>query len=57
MSDLGIIDPHGERRGRFYTGSRALRENAMSLKFEGKAGDAYDLVQPAAADSPRPDLR
>ncbi len=56
MSDLEIIVPHGERRGRFYTGSRLILELAAKHKISGKAADPYDIVQQAASAEASPQL-
>lgn len=47
MVDEGLLIPHGERRGRFYTGSRRLIDIATTHKVSGKADDPYDLVRRA----------
>lgn len=44
LSDLGLLQPHGERRGRYYTGDKELRSLAEGLKERGKAENPYDLV-------------
>lgn len=44
LCELGLLRPHGERRGRYYTGAKELRELAESLKERGKAENPYDLV-------------
>lgn len=45
LCDLDLLVPHGERRGRFYTGSKELREIANNLKVRGKAENPYELVK------------
>lgn len=45
LCDLELLVPHGERRGRFYTGGKTLREMAENLKVRGNAENPYDLVE------------
>lgn len=51
MCDLGLLIPHGERRGRHYTGSEDLRSIAAKHKIPGRAPDPYQLVR-TRAESP-----
>ncbi len=45
MSDIELLVPHGERRGRFYLGAKILRKIAANHKVSGRAADPYDLVR------------
>lgn len=51
MVDLDLLIPHGEKRGRFYTGSSILRDIAAKHKVSGQAEDPYTLVRSRAAAS------
>jgi Fic family protein len=42
LVEAGLLDPHGERRGRFYTGSEVLRGIEASLRTD----DGIDTVDP-----------
>lgn len=54
MVDLGLLVPHGEKRGRFYTGSPMLREIAAKHKMPGQAENPYTLIRSQAAASSDP---
>jgi Fic family protein len=54
MVDLHLLIPHGEKRGRFYTGSPRLREIAAKHKMPGQAENPYDLIRSKAAASSAP---
>ena len=45
LCEVDLLVPHGERRGRYYTGGKGLREIAENLKVRGKAENPYDLVK------------
>jgi len=45
MADADLLVPHGERRGRYYTGSKTLLEIAAKHKTSAKAGDPYEMVR------------
>ncbi len=45
LTDLALLIPHGERRGRYYTGAQILTDIAYKLKVRGKAENPYDLVR------------
>jgi Fic family protein len=45
MSEEGLLIPHGERRGRYYTGEKRLLDIAQSTKFTGRADDPYELLR------------
>lgn len=55
LCDEGLLIPHGERRGRYYTGAKTLQEAAQATKVTGRADDPYELVREKkkAEDSPR----
>lgn len=45
MCDADVLVPHGERRGRYYTGSKLLMDIAFKLKVRGKAENPYDFIE------------
>lgn len=50
LADLELIEPHGERRGRNYTGGKVLRELRESTrKDKAPYADPYDIVKDKAA--------
>jgi Fic family protein len=55
LCDEGLMVPHGEKRGRYYTGSKELIEMAQGSKTTGRAEDPYDLLRKKAEleDSPQ----
>jgi Fic family protein len=54
MVDLELLMPHGEKRGRYYTGSRLLRDIAAKHKVSGQAENPYTLIRSRAAASTAP---
>jgi len=54
MVDLGLLVPHGEKRGRFYTGSKQLRDIAAKHKVSGQAEDPYVLIRSRTIDPAAP---
>ena len=56
MADADLLIPHGEKRGRFYTGSKKLFEIAAKHKVSGKAGDPYDIVREKVSSAETPEL-
>lgn len=56
LSDLELLSPHGERRGRYYTGAKILMDIAAKYKVAGKSGNPYDLVQMKAQAEESPEL-
>lgn len=51
LTDVGLLVPHGERRGRYYTGARELTDIAAGLKDRAKAENPYDLVRDRRAST------
>jgi Fic family protein len=45
MVDLELLVPHGEKRGRYYTGSAQLREIAAKHKMPAKVENPYTLIR------------
>ncbi len=45
MCDLGLLVPHGEKRGRYYTGAKRLTDIAVKHKVAGRAEDPYTMVR------------
>lgn len=45
MVDEGFLVPHGERRGRYYTGSKVLLDIASGHRVTGKQEDPYEMVR------------
>lgn len=54
MVDLELLVPHGEKRGRFYTASRQLRDIATKHKVSGQAEDPYALIRSRATAAAAP---
>jgi len=54
MCDQGLLIPHGEKRGRYYTGSTELRNIAAKHKVSGRADDPYDLIRLRASSDASP---
>lgn len=54
MCDLGLLIPHGQKRGRYYTASNVLLGIAARHKVSGRAEDPYSIIRSrvSAADSP-----
>ena len=48
MVDEGLLVPHGERRGRYYTGSKMLLDIAAAHRVTGKQEDPYDVIRAKA---------
>ncbi len=44
LSDKGILDAHGEKRGRYYQAGTELREARLSVRKKKPLPDPYDLV-------------
>ena len=55
LCDEGLLVPHGEKRGRYYTGSNMLQAIAIETKVAGRADDPYLLArrEQEAVDSPQ----
>ena len=56
MCDAELLVPHGEKRGRYYTGSKRLIEIAAGHKIGGRAEDPYDLVRASTETAVSPQL-
>lgn len=56
LSELELLIPHGERRGRYYTGGKILTDIAAKYKVAGKSSDPYDLVRKKAQAEESPEL-
>ena len=54
MVDLELLVPHGEKRGRYYTGSPRLREIAAKHKMPGQAENPYALIRSRTSASSSP---
>lgn len=44
LTELGLFEPHGEKRGRFYTAGPDLQAARNSARKERTASDPYDLI-------------
>lgn len=44
LVEEGLLIPHGEKRGRYYTGDRELTEIAARLKIDAHSDDPYEMV-------------
>lgn len=56
MCDLSLLIPHGERRGRFYTGSKILQAIAQKHKISGRADDPYAIIRKRTESEEAPEL-
>lgn len=56
LSDLGLLVPHGEKRGRFYTGAQILKDIAARHKVSTRADDPYVLVRKKSQAENAPEL-
>ena len=45
LSDLGLIEPHGEKRGRYYVAAKRLSEIRARVRQSRIVQDPYDLVE------------
>ncbi|MBS0482228.1 MAG: Fic family protein [Proteobacteria bacterium] len=45
LCEVELLIPHGERRGRYYTGSKRLQDIAQRTKITGRADDPYALIR------------
>ena len=53
LSDAEILIPHGERRGRYYTAGKELKEARQRARRDRTVLDPYELPAVAGAESPR----
>jgi hypothetical protein len=49
LSDIGILIPHGEKRGRFYMGSPAILRIRDRIRDKNLVPDPYELVSKRVA--------
>ena len=56
MVDEGFLIPHGERRGRYYTGARVLLDISDEHKVTGRQEDPYDVVREKREAARSPEL-
>lgn len=54
LADLEILIPHGEKRGRYYTAGKELREARQRARRDRTVLDPYELPEVSGAESPRP---
>ena len=54
LSDLELIEPHGENRGRYYTASATLKTARDKVRQKRKLADPYDL--PVVSGDAEPQL-
>jgi Fic family protein len=55
LSDLELLIPHGEKRGRYYTGSPLLREIRQRNRDNSPMPDPYQLVETQSKTQPADD--
>lgn len=53
LSDLGLIEPRGEKRGRFYLAGTALKEARTRVRRQKALVNPYDLPLEGRAPAPR----
>ena len=56
LSDLGVLIPHGEKRGRYYTGSPEIRQIRQSIRDNSPMSDPYELVKVPRQPERQPSL-
>lgn len=56
LAGLELLVPHGEKKGRYYTGSRLLLDIAFKHKVRGKAENPYDLLEEKRKAQEAPEL-
>jgi Fic family protein len=56
LCDHDLLIPHGERRGRYYTGAKMLQEIAQATKDPTRADDPYEMVRRRTDDEASPRL-
>jgi len=56
LSDLGVLIPHGEKRGRYYTGSPEIRQIRQSVRDNSPMPDPYELVKVPRQPERQPSL-
>jgi Fic family protein len=44
LSEIELLEPVGDKRGRYYIASRVLRELALRTRDEHQAGDPYEIM-------------
>lgn len=54
LVDEELLIPHGEKRGRYYTGSKQLTEIAARLKIDTRADDPYEVAARQAENEASP---
>ncbi len=57
LSDLGILIPHGEKRGRYYMGSQEIRRIRESNRDNSPMPDPYELIKDTTHREREPSLR
>ena len=45
LSDLELIEPHGEKRGRYYMAGLELKAARLAVRFKQRMADPYELVK------------
>ena len=53
LADLALLIPHGEKRGRYYTAGRELREAREAARRSRAVRDPYELPDVSADPGPR----
>ena len=53
LADLALLVPHGEKRGRYYTAGRELREAREAARRSRAVQDPYELPEVTADPGPR----
>lgn len=56
LSDLGLLLPHGEKRGRYYLGSLEIRRIRESVRDDLPMSDPYELIRAATELERQPAL-
>ena len=56
LVDENLLVPHGEKRGRFYTGTEDLIALGRAAKSTGRAENPYEIVRKAREAATSPEL-
>ena len=54
LSDVGLLLPHGEKRGRYYTGSAEIRKLRENIRNRTPMPDPYELIKITADQARQP---
>jgi hypothetical protein len=53
LCDIGLIEPHGENRGRYYTAGKEITAAREKVRLNRNVANPYDLVEERSDTEPR----